>query len=171
VFPVRRKRTPSTLPRPAPVHTPYQRVGRAGSSPRGALVAPQLGPPRHRPAGWDGTGQAAPRGRRAPRPSAAGRRAEGWAPGPGPCAGPRAGHLFPGWAPGPRAVRRAPGPDSPGSDSSADGIGAAAAGRKRGARKEAPQSTGPQQSGPHGARDVLQSPTENWYATGHLRAL
>jgi hypothetical protein len=37
VFPVRRKRTPSAPPRPAPVHTPYQRAVGHGSSRRGPL--------------------------------------------------------------------------------------------------------------------------------------
>jgi hypothetical protein len=50
VFPVRRKRTPSTPLRPAPVHTPYQRSVRPGSSPQETL----------RPAGAPGPAVAGP---------------------------------------------------------------------------------------------------------------
>lgn len=51
-----------------------------------------------------------------------------------------------------------------------------AAGRKQwGAKKRPPEpgapSTARKAEGPHGSRGVLQSPTGNWYATGHLRAL
>ena len=50
MFPVRRKRTPSTPLRPAPVHTPYQRSVRPGSSPQETL----------RPAGAPGPAVAGP---------------------------------------------------------------------------------------------------------------
>lgn len=129
MFPVRRKRTPSTPLRPAPVHTPYQRAGRPGSSPRGAPAARNRNGPDIARRGWRaGRGQWPGWGGREPRGAGAGLLRGG--PDGANDAGNRA--------------RSDAGPDSPGPDSTVR----MARCRKRRAESKGPVKKVPPKHGP-----------------------
>ena len=122
-----------------------------------------------------GTARTSPGGAGA-RDEASGRGGEagsGGVPGRAWCVAARTGLMMPVTGRGQTRVRMASGPDSPGPDSTVR----MARCRKRRAESKGPAKKVPSKArarkaqGPHGSRGVLQSPTENWYATGHLRAL
>jgi hypothetical protein len=135
--------------------------------PRGACGR-ESGPARTSPGGAGARDEASGRG------GEAGSRG---VPGRAWCVAARTGLMMPVTGPGQTRVRIAPVRIAPVRIAqcgwhSADGRVQKAAGRKQRARKEGPPKARARKAqGPHGSRGVLQSPTENWYATGHLRAL